>query len=67
MLPSAANFIFARHPAHDGAALAAALRTRGIVVRHFAKPARIQAFLRITVGTDPQCDALLDALREILA
>lgn len=66
VLPSAANFIFARHPAHDGAALAAALRARGIVVRHFAKPARIQAFLRITVGTDQQCDALLVALREIL-
>jgi histidinol-phosphate aminotransferase len=66
VLPSGANFVFARHSGHDGAALAAALRERGIVVRHFRRPARIAAFLRITIGTDPQCDALSRALREIL-
>ncbi|WP_101047712.1 histidinol-phosphate transaminase [Macromonas nakdongensis] len=66
VLPSAANFIFARHPAHDGAALTAALRQRAIIVRHFKQP-RIDQFLRITVGTDAQCDALVAALREILA
>jgi len=62
VLPSAANFIFARHPARDGAELAAALRDRSIIVRHFRNPARIAPFLRITVGTDAQCDALVDAL-----
>jgi len=66
VLPSAANFIFARHPAHDGAALAAALRERSIIVRHFKNPARIAPFLRITVGTDSQCDALLAALKAIV-
>jgi histidinol-phosphate aminotransferase len=66
VLPSAANFIFARHPAHDGAGLAAALRERSIIVRHFRNPARIAPFLRITVGTDAQCDALLAALKAIL-
>ena len=66
VLPSAANFIFARHPAHDGAALAAGLRQRAIIVRHFKLP-RIDQFLRITVGTDAQCNALVAALREILA
>ena len=35
-LPSAANFVFARHPAHEGAALAAALRERAVIVRRFA-------------------------------
>ncbi len=65
VLPSAANFVFARHPRHEGAALAAALRERRILVRHFAKP-RIDAFLRISVGTDAQTDALLAALREIV-
>ena len=65
VLPSAANFIFARHPAHDGAALAAALRERSIIVRHFRNPARIAPFLRITVGTDAQCDALLAALKAL--
>ena len=66
VLPSAANFVFARHPQHDGAALALALRQRAIIVRHF-KAARIDQFLRITVGTDAQCAALVSALREILA
>ncbi len=65
VLPSAANFIFARHPAHDGAALAAALRERSIIVRHFRSPERIAPFLRITVGTDAQCDALVGALRAL--
>lgn len=65
VLPSAANFIFARHPAHDGAELAASLRERSIIVRHFNNPARIAPFLRITVGTDAQCDALLAALKAL--
>jgi len=67
VLPSAANFIFARHAAHDGATLTAALRERGIIVRHFRSPARIAPFLRITVGTDAQCKALVDALKAIVA
>jgi len=65
VLPSAANFIFARHAAHDGAALAAALRERSIIVRHFRNPERIAPFLRITVGTDAQCDALVGALQAL--
>ncbi len=65
VLPSAANFVFARHPAHDAGKLAAALRSRSIIVRHFRQP-RIEQFLRITVGTDAQCGLLLAALREIL-
>lgn len=65
VLPSAANFIFAHHPEHDAGALAAALRTRGIIVRHFRQP-RIEQYLRITIGDDSQCAALVTALREIL-
>jgi histidinol-phosphate aminotransferase len=65
VLPSTANFIFARHPLHDAEKLALALRQRGIIVRHF-KQTRIEQFLRITVGTDEQCQKLVEALREIL-
>ena len=65
VLPSSANFVFARHPAHEGAALAAALRQRAVIVRHFAAP-RIADYLRITVGTDEQIDRLLSALTDIL-
>ena len=66
VLPSAANFIFARHGQRDGAELTAKLRARSIIVRHFKNPARIAPYLRITVGTDEQCEALVVALREIL-
>ncbi len=67
VLPSAANFVFVRHPRQDGAELGARLRERGIIVRHFTKPERITQFLRITVGTEAQCQALIAALGEILA
>ncbi len=66
VLPSAANFIFARHPGHAGAELFAALRQREIIVRYFNKP-RIDQFLRISIGTDEDMQALLAALGEILA
>src|SRR5580698_2166016 len=65
VLPSAANFVFARHPAHEGATLAAELRQRAVIVRHFPAP-RISDHLRITVGTDGQIDRLLSALADIL-
>ena len=65
VLPSAANFVFARHPAHSGEALASALRARNILVRHF-KLGRISNHLRITIGTDAQCNQLVIACREIL-
>jgi len=66
VLPSGANFLFARHPDHDAKALAARLRERGILVRHFAQP-RIEQFLRISVGTTAQCETLAEALRLLLA
>ena len=66
VLPSAANFVFARHPRRDAAELAAALRERRVIVRHFRQP-RIEQFLRITVGNPEQNAALLAALGQILA
>lgn len=65
VLPSAANFVFAKHPAHDGAALAQGLREQKVIVRHFKAP-RIDQYLRITIGTDAQNQALIDALKNIL-
>ncbi len=66
VLPSAANFIFARYPGRDGADIAARLRERSIIVRHFRNPPRISPFMRITIGTDEQCAGLVEALREIV-
>ncbi|MDP2811441.1 MAG: histidinol-phosphate transaminase [Rhodocyclaceae bacterium] len=66
VLPSAANFVFARHPGRDAAALAQSLRCEKIIVRHFRAP-RIDQFLRITVGTDEQCAILVEALKRLLS
>jgi histidinol-phosphate aminotransferase len=65
VLPSAANFLFARHPRRSGAALAADLRSRGILVRHFARD-RVADFLRITVGTDADNARLTETLRALI-
>ena len=65
VLPSAANFIFARHPQRDALELATALRGKNIIVRHFKLP-RIDQFLRITIGTEAECEALTTELARIL-
>ncbi|HEX5661347.1 MAG TPA: histidinol-phosphate transaminase [Polyangiales bacterium] len=64
VLPSATNFVFVRHPARDAEQLAIALRAQSVLVRHFKKP-RIDQYLRITIGRDDQCEALLSALEKI--
>ncbi len=66
ILPSSANFVFARHEKRNGAELAAALRERAVLVRHFAKPARIAPYLRISVGSEAEIGRLLAALAAIL-
>ncbi len=65
VLPSAANFVFARHKTGNAAEINAKLRQQGVIVRHFARPQRIADFLRITVGTDAQTDRLIRALQDI--
>ena len=65
VLPSATNFVFARNTGFAGAELAARLRDKAVLVRHFAKP-RIEDFLRITVGTSEQGERLMGALSEIV-
>ena len=65
VLPSAANFVFARHGAYLGADLTRSLRQQNIIIRHFNKP-RIDEFLRITVGTPEQNQQLITALTELV-
>jgi histidinol-phosphate aminotransferase len=61
VIPSQANFLLASCPGGDGAAVYRALRAKGILVRHFAKPGLADK-VRITIGTAAQNDALLAAL-----
>lgn len=60
---SHANFVLARRPGDDLADLVAELRNRKILVRYFRD---LPEAMRITVGTDPDIDALLDALASLV-
>ncbi|MGN0354869.1 MAG: histidinol-phosphate transaminase [Muricoprocola sp.] len=62
---SMSNFIFAKHPDYDAKKMFLALKEKHIFVRYFDKP-RINQYLRITIGTDEQMDALFAFLRDYL-
>ena len=66
VLPSQANFVFARHPDLSGEAALAGLRAQGILVRRFGQE-RIADWLRISIGTAEECDLLLSAMDGILS
>lgn len=63
---SKSNFLFVTHPEVDAVTIFNALREKDIYVRHFKKPERINNYLRITIGTDEEMDALFVALKEIV-
>ena len=63
---SKSNFIFAMHPDVSGVELFETLKKNDIYVRHFGKPARINEYLRITIGTDEQMHKLIDFLKKYL-
>ena len=65
VLDSRSNFLFASTPKKGGGEIYQELKAKGILVRHFDAP-RINDWLRITVGTPEEMDALLRALDEIL-
>ncbi|MCI8454693.1 MAG: histidinol-phosphate transaminase [Lachnospiraceae bacterium] len=66
VLPSKANFIFAGSGRLDGDSLYRELKAQGILVRHFEKE-RIRNFVRISIGTPGQMEALVSAFQKILA
>lgn len=59
---SRTNFVFASHPRYSAKEIFEFLKTRDIYVRWFNKP-RIDNYLRITVGTDEETDALIKSLK----
>jgi histidinol-phosphate aminotransferase len=67
ILPSGANFIFAKHNRISGQVLAEGLRAQNIIVRHFKKPAKIEPYLRITIGTDSESQALINAVKHVIS
>lgn len=62
VLPSEANFVFAKYPTMDGKMLYNRLKQDGILVRHFDVP-RIADFVRITIGTDDQMDQFIQIIQ----
>ena len=65
VLDSRANFVFASTGRINGGELYKELKKNGILVRHFDAP-RIENWLRITIGTPEQMQALMDAVDKIL-
>jgi len=70
VLPSSANFVFAKAgavnaPCISGEAFFSALRERGVLVRHFNKD-RIADYLRISIGTDEEMDMFLHCCEKII-
>lgn len=63
-LPSATNFVMARHKTVEARVLYQALRDRDILVRFFDKP-RLDQYLRISVGSEVEIEALIAALKAI--
>ncbi|MEA3404230.1 MAG: histidinol-phosphate transaminase [Pseudomonadota bacterium] len=65
VLPSAANFIFAKHSSLNAEQIAQQLRDQAIIVRYFNKP-KIDQYLRITIGNDYENGRLCEVLTEIV-
>ncbi len=66
VLPSSGNFLFVRHSGFSGAALFEGLRADNILVRRWDAD-RIGEYLRISIGTEPECERLLSCLRGLLS
>jgi len=65
VFPSSANFVFVRHPRSQAENIYLELKAAGILVRYF-NSARIDDCLRISVGSENECEALIEALKKIL-
>ena len=67
VLPSGANFVFAKHNSVDGKIIVSKLRNHGIVVRRFDNPIRIASYIRFTIGSDEEMQVLLENLKLIVS
>jgi histidinol-phosphate aminotransferase len=65
VIPSSANFVFARHQREDASVLAEGLRAEGVIVRHF-KQMRIAQYLRITIGSEQENQRLIKVLNDLI-
>lgn len=61
VLPSTANFVFARAPDSSAAQLFQKLSKAGVLVRYWNRP-RLEAWLRISIGTDKDMQTLMKCI-----
>ena len=65
VIPSKANFIFAKHNTISGERIYLKLKDKGVLIRHFTAE-RIKNHNRITIGTKEQMEILIEKLVEII-
>ena len=65
VLPSQANFVFARHDQLPGGTLYRRLKENGVLVRWF-DAGRIRDYVRITIGSMEQMETLIQELTALL-
>ncbi|MBR2152434.1 MAG: histidinol-phosphate transaminase [Clostridia bacterium] len=65
VIPSCANFIFAKKDGISGEELYLKLKNNGILIRHFNKD-RISDYIRITIGTKDEIISLIDTIKTII-
>lgn len=65
VLPSSSNFLFAQHRLHPAPRLYLELKKAGILVRHFESE-RINNYLRISIGSEQECAALINTLKQLI-
>lgn len=65
VIPSQTNFVFVKYKGYSGEAIADALRGNGILIRHFSK-ARINDFVRISIGTPEQMEKVLSVIKTVI-
>ncbi len=65
VIPSSANFLFARNPKYDGNRLYQDLKEQGILVRHFDTQ-RLKDYVRISIGNEDDMQTLTDTIGKLL-
>ncbi len=65
VIPSLANFVFAKHSRISGKTIYEQMLKRFVLIRHFDNP-KITDYNRISIGSDEQMDIFLERLTEVL-